>query len=136
MVRTIFIVIINKYILEFIIMKKYLKILACLYFLGGVLHLLDIFDLRLKLSEMATYWKIWIYYLVVIDLITSFGLWTQKQWGIYCFLFVALSQLVAYVVFKNYFGSQPSLIVFHLVTVLIYGVLYGKNLKVDLKLGQ
>lgn len=44
-------------------MKKYLKILACLYFLGGVLHILDLFDLRLKFSELENYWKIWISYL-------------------------------------------------------------------------
>lgn len=110
-------------------MKKYLKILACLYFLGGVLHLLDLFDLRLKLSGMATHWKVWIYYLTTMDLVTSIGLWTQKWWGVYCFLLVAVSQLIAYGMFKNYFGSQNFLIFFHLTTLIIYGILNANNLK-------
>lgn len=110
-------------------MKKYLQTLACLYFLGGVLHILDLFDLRLKFSELENYWKIWICYLCIMDLIASVGLWRFKRWGIYCFLLVATSQLVAYLGFPNYFGNQYSLIAFHLVTLLIFVILLSKNLK-------
>jgi uncharacterized membrane protein (DUF2068 family) len=110
-------------------MNKYLKILACLYFLGGVLHVLDLFDLRLKFSELENYWKSWISYLCIMDLITAVGLWRLKQWGIYCFLTVAISQLIAYIGFQSYFGNQYSLIVFHLVTILIFTMLRSGKLR-------
>ena len=110
-------------------MKKYLKILACLYFLGGVLHILDLFDLRLKFSGLETYWKIWIIYLCIMDLITAVGLWGFKRWGVYCFLIVAASQLIAYIGFQKYFGNQFSLIVFHLLTVLIFMIMRSEKIR-------
>lgn len=104
-------------------MNRYLKFLASLYFLGGILHILDLFDLRLKFSELGNHWKIWIVYLSVMDLITSIGLWQLKRWGIYCFFFVMISQLVVYIGFPNYFGNQYALITFHLLTLLVFAVL-------------
>lgn len=109
-------------------MNKYLKTLACFYFLGGVLHVLDLFDLRLKFSELENYWKFWISYLCIMDFATAIGLWRLERWGIYCFLLVAISQLVAYLGFKQYFGNQYSLIGFHLATLLIFVIMYSRNL--------
>ncbi len=109
-------------------MNKYLKILALLYFTGGILHILDIFDLRLKFSGMTLVWKVWICYLAIMDLITAYGLIKLKKWGIYFFLIVALSQLVAYVLFNKYFGPQYPLIVFHLITLMIYFIFHLRSL--------
>lgn len=109
-------------------MKKYLKILALIYLFGGILHIFDIFDLRLKFSELSTIWKILICYLATMDLIAAWGLWKQKKLGIFCFLLVALSQLFTYLIFKDYFGPQYSLIVFHLSTLIIYSLFQFKNL--------
>lgn len=89
------------------------------------LYIFDIFDLRLKFSGMTL---VWIYYLVIMDLITAYGLIKLKKWGIYFFLIIALSQLVAYVVFNKYFGPQYPLIVFHLITLMIYFIFHLRSL--------
>jgi hypothetical protein len=62
-----------------------------------------------------------------MDLSVAWGLWKQKTWGILFFFLVALSQLVAYIGFKKYFGPQYSLITFHLITLALYGIFYKKN---------
>lgn len=104
-------------------MKTYLKIIAVLYGIGAVLHLLDVFDLRLSFSEMSTAWRAWILYLLIFDSLAAFFLWQGKKAGEYLFLLVAASQLIAYVFFSSFFGSQTFLIVFHVITVVVYGVL-------------
>ena len=101
-------------------MKIYRKILSVLYFIGGILHILDLFDLRLKFSELSVTWKVWIIYLMIFDIVAALGLWQNKKWGVILFFVVALSQLLAYTLFTNYFGRQYFLIVFHLITLIIY----------------
>lgn len=86
-------------------MAVYRRVLAILYFIGFLLHLTDVFDLRLSFSNMDSLWKIWIIFL-----------------------------LVAYVGFKRIFGDQNDLVLFHIVTLLIYFGLRGlKALKVETK---
>lgn len=109
-------------------MKIYLRILSVLYFVGGVLHLFDLFGLRLKLEELSLVWKIWIIYLMIFDIAAAIGLWQLKKWGTGLFLIVAVSQLVAYIGFADHFGKQYFLIVFHLVTLIIYGYLHSSRL--------
>lgn len=110
-------------------MKIYLKVLACFYFVGSLLHLLDLLDLRLKFSEMSLVWQIWIIYLMVIDILAAVGLWRQKSWGILLFLTVAASQLIAYIGFVGIFGRQDSLIVFHVLTLTAYQFFKWRNPK-------
>ncbi|WP_413582383.1 hypothetical protein [Bdellovibrio sp. HCB288] len=101
-------------------MKIYLKFLAVFYFIGGSLHVLDLFDLRLKFSEMSFVWKAWILYLFAMDIVAAVGLWRRKNWGVALFLVVAASQLIAYIGFMNIFGHQYSLIAFHFITLALY----------------
>lgn len=105
-------------------MKIYLRALAAFYFIGFLLHFADFLDLRLKYSELSTGWKVWIVYLGVMDLLAAVGLWFQHAAGIALFFIVAVSQLIAYMGFKHYFGDQISLIYFHLATLAIYFGLY------------
>lgn len=105
-------------------MKIYLRALAAFYLIGFLLHFADFFDLRLKYSELGTGWKIWIVYIGLMDLFTAIGLWYQHAAGITLFFIVAISQLIAYIGFRDYFGDQVSLIFFHLVTMGIYLGLY------------
>ena len=102
-------------------MKLYLRTLSVLYLIGASLHVLDLFDLRLHFSEMNFIWKVWILYLCVFDLFASFGLWKQTRWGKALFVFIATSQLVAYVGFQYFFGQQYFLIAFHILTLAIFG---------------
>ncbi|MBS1968828.1 MAG: hypothetical protein JSU04_00885 [Bdellovibrionales bacterium] len=105
-------------------MKIYLRALAAFYFIGFLLHFADVLGLRLKFSELSTGWKFWIIYLGLMDLAAAVGLWFQHTGGIVLFLIVAISQLIAYIGFRNYFGDQISLIYFHLGTLAIYFGLY------------
>lgn len=110
-------------------MRIYLKILAVFYFIGGSLHILDLFDLRLKFTELSFVWKAWILYLMVVDIIAAIGLWQRKSWGVALFLLVAISQLTAYIGFIGFFGRQYSLIAFHFVTLALYACVMWRDKK-------
>jgi hypothetical protein len=112
-----------------ILVRLFLRILALLYFIGFLLHAGDLFDLRLTFSEMNTLWKYWIIFLIFMDGGAAIGLLFRKPFGVGLFLMVAMSQLVAYIGFEKYFGSQISLIIFHLVSLGIYFSLWFVNKK-------
>lgn len=102
-------------------MKAYLKILSIFYFVGFILHALDLFGLRLEFSEMNSTWKLWIVYLTFFDLLTCIGLWKEKAWGAYLFFLVAFSQLIAYSGYFEVFGkNQMALILFHITSLIGY----------------
>lgn len=103
----------------------FLRVVAVFYFIGAMLHLADFFDLRLHFSEMDVIWKMWIVYLLVLDTVTAIGLWKNKFWGIAAFFVVSISQLVAYLTFRDFFGSQWPLIVFHLIALGTFFYLGG-----------
>lgn len=104
-------------------LRVYLRVLAIFYFVGAILHLEDILNLRLPLSEMSWDWKVWIWYLLICDSIAAVGLWMQKGWGEGAFLLVATSQLMIYGGFPERFGPQTDLLIFHVATLTIYFVL-------------
>ena len=114
-------------------MKIYLRILAALYLIGAILHLLDLMDLRLQFSQMDSVWKAWIIFLFIADLIAAVGLWKRARWGIGTFLLVASAQLIAYLGFRRFFGDQWFLVGFHAVTVGVYATLLfrQKNYKLS-----
>lgn len=101
-------------------MKLYLRILSVLYFVGFALHVADLFDFRLELSQMSLVWKFWVWYLCAFDLVAAIGLWRSTRWGQATFLLIAGSQLIAYLGFKSVFGQQTELVWFHIVTLTIY----------------
>lgn len=76
---------------------------------------------------MNTIWKSWIIYLLVFDTLAAIGLFRKRIWSEFLFLFIALSQLVAYTMFKDIFGDQDFLITFHWVCIILYAAL--KTLK-------
>ncbi len=101
-------------------MKAYLKIIAIFYGIGALLHMLDLFNLRLNFLNMTGLWKIWIVFLLVADTFVASTLWKERVVGEYVFLLIASIQLVLYNSFVSYFGDQTVLIIFHVVTVGIY----------------
>jgi hypothetical protein len=109
-------------------MKTYLRVISILYLIGFLLHVADVASLRLDFSGMNTTWKVWIVYLLIMDLIAAIGLWNQKTFGIVFFLIVAGTQLVAYTVFRSFFGEQTELIVFHIITLAgFFGLVVKKR---------
>ena len=117
-------------------MKPYLKIIAIFYGIGALLHMLDLFSLRLNFSNMTALWKIWIVFLLVADTFVALMLWKEKVAGEYIFLLIASIQLVMYGLFVNYFGNQTALIVFHAVTMGIYLILKYRLWKKLSAIGQ
>lgn len=100
--------------------RNFLKVIGVLYFAGFILHLLDVLNLRMNLSEMDFYWKMWIWYLLIFDFLTSFLIFKNKLLGEILFITVACSQLIGYCFFKDRFGEQSSLIYFHLISLFSY----------------
>jgi hypothetical protein len=96
--------------------------LSFCYAIGAALHLADLLDLRLKFSEMSTLWEAWILFLFFFDSMASVGLWKKRPWGVALFVFISVSQLAAYIGFRNFFGDQRFLISFHMVTLFLLAV--------------
>lgn len=123
---------INHILTEAKIFSRLLLLVGCLYAVGFILHLLDIFGLRLNFMDMNNLWRSWIIFLLLFDFIAAIGLFLKKWWGQGAFVLVAISQLVAYLKFSDVFGGQDFLIYFHLYTLIIYLFLkvfdlWGKN---------
>jgi len=101
-------------------MRPYLKLLSILYYSGGILHLLDLLNLRLEFSKMNPTWKVWTIFLLISDCVVATGLWNKKLFGIYGFLTIATSQILIYSFFKDTFGDQSFLIIFHVLTLVTF----------------
>jgi hypothetical protein len=114
-------------------LKYFLKSIAGLYALGALLHLADLFDWRLEFSGMNLIWKIWTIFLILSDSLTAIGIFKFRMWGIVGFLVVASSQLLAYLFFADTFYKQPALIIFHLVTLMVFFYLVYPHPKQALK---
>jgi hypothetical protein len=120
-------------------MRIYLKVLSLCYLFGAVLHLMDLLSLRLDFSTLTPVWQFWIVYLLIFDFLAGIGLWRLKFWGVVIFLIVASSQLVMYLGFKDIFGDQLPLILFHLGTLAVFFGLWmrrGGKLKFIKSLNQ
>ena len=72
---------------------------------------------------MSTGWKIWIVILLMADFPAAIGLWFGKTWAIALFILIAVAQLIAYVGFRGFFGEQSLLIVFHVVSLVLFAFL-------------
>lgn len=103
-------------------------ILAVFYFIGFLLHALDVANIRLNFSEMDLIWKSWILFLFIFDLLASAGLFLRKLWGEFLFILIATAQMIAYIGFSSFFGEQKFLIVFHITCLVLYGILKGFDL--------
>ncbi len=110
-------------------MKIFLKILAVIYFIGFGLHAADVLNLRIIFSEMTPIWKCWTAFLMLADICAARYLWKGHQIGIRLFQFIALLQIAAYIFFKDIFGNQSFLIIFHVVCLTVYTTLTYLNFK-------
>ena len=112
-------------------MTIYLKILSVFYAYGALIHIADLLGLGrylgqthgLTFAQMPIAWKLATVYFSILDTIAAFGLWKGTWWGVSCFLLAAASQVVMYTALTEIFTKQPGLVVFHLVTVGVYGLL-------------
>jgi hypothetical protein len=105
----------------------YRRLLAIAYAVGALLHVADVFGLRLEFSRMPMVWKAWILFLMVGDVIAAVGLWKHRGWGVAAFLTIAFSQLFAYSFCVETFGRQSFLVGFHVVTLSVYAYLWLRH---------
>ena len=109
-----------KEIKKYLTKRNYIKSLALFYFIGFLLHIFDFFDLRLEFSKMRDFEKKWILFLTVGDCLVSLLLIYKERYGVVLFHVVALSQLYTYIFYKNDFGPQNFLVIFHVVTLVLF----------------
>lgn len=113
-------------------MGLYLRFLSICYLIGFGLHVADLFGVRLSFSEMDLIWKSWIVYLTVADFLAAIFLWLISPIGIWLFLLISTSQLVAYIFFQDIFGQQWPLVIFHSVTIVLLFLIPSLRTQIDL----
>jgi hypothetical protein len=94
--------------------------------LGALLHLADVFDLRLRLSQMNLPCKVLTYALIPLDLAAAIGLYRFKSWGVVLLVTVAIGELFCFIGFPSTFGHQDFLIGFHLLSLLTLIAFYKR----------
>ena len=65
-------------------------------------------------ESMTIAWKMATMYLSVIDLVASVGLWMRVAWGNVLWVCAAMSEVAFHTFFMNTFGSDYTIVVFHL----------------------
>ncbi|MCB9072674.1 MAG: hypothetical protein H6623_03565 [Bdellovibrionaceae bacterium] len=109
----------------------YLRILSVFYFLGFLLHLMDVFGWRLELTRLHPFWTTWVWFLLVADLITALLLIWAPLLGVIGFHVVALAQLFAYIIYQEFFGRQDALVLFHVISLVFYWKLYARKKRAE-----
>ncbi|BBE71608.1 DUF6163 family protein [Oharaeibacter diazotrophicus] len=62
-------------------------------------------------------------FFAAFDLVAAVGLWLLASWGTVVWLISALTELALHTAFRDLFPFEPGVVVFHVVTVVIYAVL-------------
>jgi hypothetical protein len=107
------------------LLRPYIRFLSVLYMVGGILHVLALFDLihlGLRFSTMASIWRFWTVFLILFEFAAATGMWLQKTWGVAAFIFVVSVQLVAYLGFMDIFGPQWVLVTLHIITLNLLAI--------------
>lgn len=107
-------------------MGVYLRVLAVVYALGGLVHISNILGFgELPWSDSPTAWRVGDLVYGVIDVIAALGLWRRAPWGVVAFIVAACSQLVLYVGWPDVFAFTPEqrsslqgLVMTHIITLL------------------
>lgn len=103
----------------------YLRLLASFFFISGVLRWFTILGVPGwgDFDDLETHQQVLVGYCAVIALVASVGLWIQASWGTVIWLIAALSEIVAFTAFRDVFGGNLPLVVFHFITLIAYLVL-------------
>jgi 4-amino-4-deoxy-L-arabinose transferase-like glycosyltransferase len=74
-------------------------------------------------ETMTVAWKMATMYLAVADLVAAVGLWMRVAWGNVVWVCVAGSEVAFHTVFATTFGSDYTIVVFHLFALGGYATL-------------
>lgn len=113
-------------------MSIYLKILAVFYLYGATVHYANLLGFgEIPFKESPLSWQIGDISYGILDTLTFIGLWLKTRWGIISFLLSAVSQLILYLGFPQWFAFNLeqrqllwSMVIFHLVTLSIFFSLF------------
>ncbi len=100
--------------------RAYLRILSVLYFAAFILHGLDIFDLRLKFTQMGGLARAWTLYLLVGDLLAALSLWRGTVLADLFFSLIVIAQLSVFVCWSALLPNQNFIIAFHWITLTVF----------------
>ncbi|MEZ5839923.1 MAG: DUF6163 family protein [Hyphomicrobiales bacterium] len=109
-----------------VVLIWYLRGLALLFLLGGLVYWLRILGLPIggkAFAEMTIEWRVSTVYFAVLDLVAAVGLWLGVSWGSVMWMLAALTQVVMFLGLFDIFGFDLGLVVFHLVTIVVYFML-------------
>ena len=106
----------------------YLKILALLYFYGATVHYANLLGFgEIPFRESPLSWQVGDISYGILGTLTFIGLWLKTRWGIIGFFLSAVSQLILYLGFPQWFAFNSeqhqllwSMIIFHFVTLSIF----------------
>ncbi|MDJ0615866.1 MAG: hypothetical protein QNJ63_03795 [Calothrix sp. MO_192.B10] len=88
-------------------MGIYLRVLACVFAYGAIVHAGNMAGLGGKpWLETPSLWRIADIVYLILDIAAVIGLWQRKVWGIGLFLLAFSSQFVLYTIFIDYFASN------------------------------
>jgi hypothetical protein len=73
---------------------------------------------------MTTPWQLVTMYLAVIDLVAAVGLWMRVAWGNVLWILAALSEMALHTFFASTFGTDFTIIAFHLFAMGGYATLF------------
>lgn len=109
------------------IIHLYLRSLAIVLLLLGLMHWLVILGVFVnpawRFEVMPIAWQTATIVLAAGYLVAGVGLWMRVAWGVVIWVAAALFEIVIHVGFTRYFGLNPLIVGFHLVTLAIYGAL-------------
>ena len=110
------------------IMGIYLRIVALLYLYGAIVHYANLLGFgEMPFAKEPLSWQIGDISYAILDTFTLGGLLLKTRWGIVCLFLSAISQLILYLGFPQWFAFNQeqqellwSMVIFHLVTLSIF----------------
>jgi hypothetical protein len=106
----------------------YLRSLAIVLLLLGLMQWLVILGVFVnpawRFEAMPINWQAATIVLAVGYLVAGVGLWMRVAWGAVVWVAAALFEIIIHVGFTEYFGLNPLIVGFHIVTLAIYGALF------------
>lgn len=74
-------------------------------------------------ETMTVAWKMATMYLAVVHLVAAVGLWMRVAWGNVLWVLAAASEIALHTFFRNTFGSDYTIVAFHLFALGGYATL-------------
>jgi len=119
------------------LMTIFLRILALIYAIAGLMHIGSILGLgQMPFGDAPLSWQLSDIFYGVVDTIAAIGLWLHKRWGIAAFFVAAISEILLFTFVPEWFVVEAwqlnmlrGFIVYHLVAITIYFTLrrFEKN---------